>query len=58
MSRAQWEAVQAAKRIADEQKIKGVHGMLLELFHVQERFFTAVEVSAGNQLFQGAGRGS
>ena len=58
MSRAQWEAVQAVKRIADEQKIKGVHGMLLELFRVQDRFYTAVEVSAGNQLFQVAGRRS
>jgi len=52
MSRAQWDAVQAVKRIAAQQKIKGVHGMLLELFSVDERFFTAVEVSAGNQLFQ------
>ena len=35
MSRSQWEAVAAAKRIAAEQKIKGVHGMLIELFHVK-----------------------
>ena len=35
MSRTQWEAVAAAKRIAAEQKIKGVHGMLIELFHVK-----------------------
>lgn len=52
MSRAQWDAVQAVKRITSEQRIKGVHGMLLELFSVDARFFTAVEVSAGNQLFQ------
>ena len=34
MSRSQWEAVAAAKRIAAEQKIKGVHGKLIELLHV------------------------
>ena len=52
MSRAQWDAVQAVKRIATEQRIQGVHGMLLELFTVDDSFFTAVEVVASNQLFQ------
>ena len=35
MSRAQWEAVQSVKRIAEEMGIEGVHGMLLELFTVK-----------------------
>ena len=52
MSRQQWEAVSAVKRIAAEKKIKGVLGMLIELFEVDDKFFTAVEVAAGNQLFQ------
>lgn len=52
MSRSQWEAVAAVKRIAAEKKMKGVLGMLIELFEVDDKFFTAVEVAAGNQLFQ------
>ena len=52
MSRQQWEAVSAVKRIAAEKKIKGVLGMLIELFEVDDKFFTAVEAAAGNQLFQ------
>ena len=52
MSRQQWEAVSAVRRIASEKKIKGVHGMLVELFTVDDKFATAVEAIAGNQLFQ------
>ena len=52
MSRAQSEAIAAVKRIAAEQKIAGVHGMLLELFTADSKYFTAIEVAAGSQLFQ------
>ena len=52
MSRSQWEAIAAVKRIAREKGIKGCHGMLIELLQIQEKFHTAVEVAAGNQLFQ------
>ena len=52
MSRAQWEAVAAVRRIAAEKKIGGVHGMLIELVSCDEKFNTAVETAAGNQLFQ------
>lgn len=52
MSRAQWEAVVAVKRIAHEKGIQGCHGMLIELLQIDAKFHTAVEVAAGNQLFQ------
>ena len=52
MSRSQWEAVAAAKRITAEKNIGGVHGMLLELFTANPEYFTAIEVAAGGQLFQ------
>ena len=51
MARAQWEAVAAVKRIAKEKKIGGLHGMLIELFEVDPKFFTAVEVAGGGSLF-------
>ena len=52
MSRSQWEAVVAVKRIAEEKNIQGCHGMLIELMQIDAKFHTAVEVAAGNQLFQ------
>jgi len=52
MSRSQWEAIVAVKRIAHEQGIQGCHGMLIELMQIDSKFHTAVEVAAGNQLFQ------
>ena len=51
MSRALWEATSAVRSIAADKGVKGVLGMLCELFSVDEKFFTAVEVAAGNQLF-------
>ena len=52
MSRSQWEAICAVRRIVEQQRVKGVHGMLIELFTTNEKFNTAVDVAAGNQLFQ------
>jgi len=51
MSRTQWEAIDACKRIVREKQIKGVHGLLLELIKCDGKFNTAVDVAAGNQLF-------
>lgn len=51
MSRSLWESVQAVQRIAQEKGITGVYGMVIELFDVDEKFYTAVETAAGNQLF-------
>eukprot|EP00967_Tisochrysis_lutea_P079236 scaffold108315_cov30-Tisochrysis_lutea.AAC.3 len=51
MSRALWESVQAVRRIATEKEISGVYGMVIELFDVDEKFYTAVETAAANQLF-------
>ena len=31
---------------------QGCHGMLIELLQIDAKFHTAVEVAAGNQLFQ------
>ncbi|XP_013744005.1 structural maintenance of chromosomes protein 3 [Brassica napus] len=39
------------KRICSEYKINGVFGPLVELVDCEEKFFTAVEVTAGNSLF-------
>ena len=52
MSRQQWEAICAVRKIAKDKKIKGLHGLVVELFTVDEKFNTAIEVTAGNQLFQ------
>ena len=52
MSQQQWEAVTAVKKFARDKKIKGVYGLLIELFTVDQKFTTACEVHAGNQLFQ------
>eukprot|EP00976_Prorocentrum_cordatum_P072513 1180743-Prorocentrum_minimum.AAC.4 len=39
------------KRICNDHRIPGVHGPLIELFDCDEKFNTAVEVTAGNNLF-------
>mmetsp|Transcript_30826 Transcript_30826/g.67303 ORF Transcript_30826/g.67303 Transcript_30826/m.67303 type:complete len:1195 (-) Transcript_30826:298-3882(-) len=39
------------KRICSDHRIPGVHGPLIELFDCDEKFNTAVEVTAGNTLF-------
>lgn len=36
-------------RIVKDHKIKGVHGSILQLIDCEEKFFTAVEVTAGNR---------
>jgi hypothetical protein len=51
ISRTQWEAIDACKRIVREKRIKGAHGLLLELIKCDGKFNTAVDVAAGNQLF-------
>ncbi|KAF3439505.1 hypothetical protein FNV43_RR17783 [Rhamnella rubrinervis] len=41
----------SVRRICREYKIPGVFGPIIELLDCDERFFTAVEVTAGNSLF-------
>ncbi|XP_021864567.1 structural maintenance of chromosomes protein 3 [Spinacia oleracea] len=41
----------SVRRICDQYKIEGVFGSLIELLECDDRFFTAVEVTAGNSLF-------
>ncbi|KAL5555241.1 hypothetical protein UlMin_037477, partial [Ulmus minor] len=41
----------SVRRICKEYKIPGVFGPIIELLGCDERFFTAVEVTAGNSLF-------
>eukprot|EP00771_Trimastix_marina_P001020 gnl/Trimastix_PCT/2064.p1 GENE.gnl/Trimastix_PCT/2064~~gnl/Trimastix_PCT/2064.p1 ORF type:complete len:1189 (+),score=483.16 gnl/Trimastix_PCT/2064:114-3680(+) len=43
--------LQGVRRIAQEQDIRGVYGPLIELLTTEEKFATAVEVTAGNSLF-------
>jgi len=42
----------SVKQIVAAHAIQGVHGALIELLDVEERFAAATEVTAGNQLFQ------
>ncbi|ORY84773.1 chromosome segregation protein sudA [Protomyces lactucae-debilis] len=51
MDRSTSMGLAAAKRIVDERKLTGYYGPLCDLFEVEERYRTAVEVTAGNSLF-------
>ncbi|KAH7431805.1 hypothetical protein KP509_08G067300 [Ceratopteris richardii] len=41
----------SVRRICKDHNITGVHGPLCELLDCDEKFFTAIEVTAGNSLF-------
>ncbi|KAI5060757.1 hypothetical protein GOP47_0025177 [Adiantum capillus-veneris] len=41
----------SVRRICKDHNISGVHGPLCELLECDEKFFTAIEVTAGNSLF-------
>ncbi|XP_028806112.1 structural maintenance of chromosomes protein 3 [Neltuma alba] len=41
----------SVRKICREYRISGVHGPIIELLNCDEKFFTAVEVTAGNSLF-------
>ena len=41
--------IDTVKKIVQERNIQGVYGPLIENFHCDEKFFTAVEVTAGNR---------
>lgn len=41
--------IDAIKKIVQEKNIQGVYGPLIENFKCNEKFFTAVEVTAGNR---------
>ncbi|MED6109969.1 Structural maintenance of chromosomes protein 3 [Stylosanthes scabra] len=41
----------SVRKICREYNISGVYGPIIELLNCEERFFTAVEVTAGNSLF-------
>lgn len=43
--------IDTVKKIVQERGIDGVHGPLIENFQCDKQFFTAVEVTAGNKLF-------
>eukprot|EP01102_Stenamoeba_stenopodia_P022756 TRINITY_DN9604_c0_g1_i1.p1 TRINITY_DN9604_c0_g1~~TRINITY_DN9604_c0_g1_i1.p1 ORF type:complete len:1215 (-),score=383.83 TRINITY_DN9604_c0_g1_i1:174-3818(-) len=51
MNRALSSGLQAVKRIVAEHNISGVHGQLIELMEVPVGYSRAVEVTAGNSLF-------
>eukprot|EP00794_Sanderia_malayensis_P002478 gene2478-2853_t len=51
MSRAVANGIESVKKIIVEKKIDGVYGPLIENFSCAEKYFTAVEVTAGNKLF-------
>lgn len=41
--------LQSIRRIIKDHNITGVHGPLAELLECEEKFFTALEVTAGNR---------
>lgn len=41
--------IETVKRIMQEKNLEGVYGPLIENFTVEEKYFTAVEVTAGNK---------
>lgn len=41
----------SVRKICREYNISGVHGPIIELLNCDEKFFTAVEVTAGNRSF-------
>lgn len=51
MDRSTSRGLAAAKRIAEEKGLTGYYGPLSELLDVDDRYRTAVEVTAGNSLF-------
>mgnify|MGYP002015741346 FL=1 len=52
MARDLHKGLAAVQRIVKERGITGVHGPLIELMECDNRFNSAVEAAAGNQLFQ------
>ncbi|KAJ1568895.1 Structural maintenance of chromosomes protein 3, partial [Cladochytrium tenue] len=51
VDRSTSSAIQAIKRIASKMNLQGVYGPLYELFEVDDRYKTAVEVIGGASLF-------
>ncbi|KAI3876650.1 hypothetical protein MKX03_027672, partial [Papaver bracteatum] len=41
----------SVRRLHKDHKIPGVYGPIIELFECEDKFFTAVDVTAGNSLF-------
>jgi structural maintenance of chromosome 3 (chondroitin sulfate proteoglycan 6) len=52
MSKATGKGLESLNRIVDEKSIQGVYGPLIQLVSCHPRYFTAIEVTAGNKLFQ------
>ncbi|GAA5994281.1 cohesin subunit SMC3 [Rhodotorula paludigena] len=52
MDRDTANGLRAARAIADEMGLEGYYGPLYELFEVEDRYKTAVEVTAGTSLWQ------
>ncbi|GAA5910698.1 hypothetical protein JCM5296_006815 [Sporobolomyces johnsonii] len=52
MDRDTANGLRAARAIAHQLGLAGYYGALYELFEVEDRYKTAVEVTAGNSLFQ------
>nr|QIC49990.1 structural maintenance of chromosomes protein 3 [Actinia equina] len=50
-SRGITNGIETVKRIMQDKNLEGVYGPLIENFTCDEKFFTAVEVTAGNKLF-------
>jgi len=51
MSKAVANGIDSVLKIIAEKKINGVYGPLIDNFTCEDKYFTAVEVTAGNKLF-------
>lgn len=51
MSKPVAAGIESVKRIVQEKGIEGVYGPLIENFTCNEKFFTAIDVTAGGKLF-------
>lgn len=51
VSKAIYNGIESVKTIVREEGIEGFYGPLIENFTCEKKFYTAVEVTAGNKLF-------
>lgn len=51
MSKPVAEGIESVKKVVQQKGIEGVYGPLIENFTCNEKFFTAIDVTGGNKLF-------
>jgi len=51
LGKARAQGLESVRRIQEEKQLDGVYGPVIENFEVADQFFTPVEITAGNRLF-------